>query len=130
VFAHNGTVNDVAALVAASAPERLAQIEGETDSERLFAFVLTHIDRARDVERGIAAAVRALHALSDLGSASFLLSCGTRLYAHRFGRSLYTLARGEVSLVASERLTDDAWLEVPERSLLSLDAPTTTSLAA
>src|SRR5664279_683479 len=57
VLAHNGTV-ETAALVARTAPEHLAQIEGTTDSEKLFAFVLTQIDAVGDAERGIRAAVR------------------------------------------------------------------------
>jgi glutamine amidotransferase len=121
VFAHNGTVRDLAALVARSAPEHLAAIEGDTDSERLFAFVLTHIDEAGDVSRGIEAAVRALYAIRDVGSVNFLLSCGTRMYAHRLGRSLYTLRRDGVAIVASEPLTDDSWLELEERQLVVLD---------
>jgi glutamine amidotransferase len=121
VFAHNGTVRDLAAVVARAAPERLAAIEGDTDSERLFAFVLTHIDEAGDISRGVAAAVRALHAISDVGSVNFLLSCGARLYAHRLGRSLYTLRRDDVSIVASEPLTDEPWLELAERQLVIFD---------
>ncbi len=130
VFAHNGTVKDVAALTARASRERLAEIEGDTDSERLFAFVLTFIDAHADVERGVHAAVRALHALDDVGTASFLLSCGSRLYAHRLGRSLFTLARPGVAMIASERLTEEPWVEVPERALIVLDATTATSKIA
>jgi predicted glutamine amidotransferase len=121
VFAHNGTVRDLAAVIARSAPEHLAALEGDTDSERLFAFVLTHIDEAGDISRGVAAAVRALHAITDVGSVNFLLSCGARLYAHRLGRSLYTLTRDDVSVVASEPLTDEPWLELAERQLVILE---------
>ncbi|HEV7557961.1 MAG TPA: class II glutamine amidotransferase [Kofleriaceae bacterium] len=121
VFAHNGTVRDLTAISARSAPEHLAAIEGDTDSERLFAFVLTHIDEAGDIPRGVTAAVRALHAISDVGSVNFLLSCGARLYAHRLGRSLYTLRRDDVSIVASEPLTDESWLELGERQLVILE---------
>jgi glutamine amidotransferase len=130
VFAHNGTVRDIAALVARCSPDRLAQVEGETDSERLFAFVLTHVDLAGDIERGVRAAVRALHALGDVGSANFLLSCGARLYAHRLGRSLFTLARDGITMVASERLTDEPWHEVAERELVLIDATSVAALAA
>lgn len=130
VFAHNGTVRDVGALVARSSPERLAEIEGDTDSERLFAFVLTFVDALGDVGRGVAAAVRALDALGDVGTASFMLSCGSRLYAHRLGRTLYTLARGDVAMIASEPLTDEAWCEVPERALIVLGDETTPSRLA
>ena len=118
VFAHNGTIKDVAALVARTSSGRLAQIEGDTDSERLFAFVMTHVDEAGDCERGVRAAVAALHALGEVGSASFLLSCGSRLYAHRLGRSLFVLRRGAATVIASEQLTAEPWDELPEKTLL------------
>jgi predicted glutamine amidotransferase len=130
VFAHNGTLTDVPAVVARCSSERLAQIEGATDSERLFAFVLTRIDEVGDVERGVALAVRELRALGNVGSASFLLSCGERLYGHRIGRTLFTLTRGVATLIASERLTDEDWLEVPERGLVVIEATTVYSIAA
>jgi glutamine amidotransferase len=130
VFAHNGTV-DTTAILSRTAPEHLAAIEGTTDSERLFAFVLTQIDAAGDVETGIAAAVRTLHGLGSIGSASFLVSCGNRLYAHRLGRALYTTRRAGVALIASEPLTDaDHWQEVAERQLVVLEAATITPSAA
>ncbi len=121
VFAHNGTIKEVALLVAMSSPARLEQIEGDTDSERLFAFVMTHIDAAGDVDRGVVTAVRALHALGEVGSATFLLSCGARLYAHRLGRSLYVSIRNGAVVIASEQLTTEDWHELPERSLVVVD---------
>lgn len=123
VFAHNGTLTIVDKLLGASSPARLGEIEGDTDSERLFAFVLTHIDEADgDVERGVMRAIRTLHTWGDIGSANFLLATGTRVFAYRQGRSLYTLVRNNMTFVASEQLTDgDAWLEVPERGLAILD---------
>ncbi|MDB4961082.1 MAG: Glutamine amidotransferase, class-II [Myxococcales bacterium] len=130
VFAHNGTLPDVSALTARTAPEQLARIEGDTDSERLFAFLLTQIAAARDVAHGVATAVRTLRSLGDLGPATFLLSCGTQLYAHRAGRSLFTLARDGAMMVASEPLTDERWLEVPDQSLVVLDTMSVHAIAA
>ena len=78
VFAHNGTVEAPAALAAGTSPARAAEIAGDTDSERLFAFVASAIDRAGDVERGVIAAVRALHAHGPMGSISFLLGAGAK----------------------------------------------------
>jgi len=120
VFAHNGSITAIPAVSARASEQRLAEIEGETDSERLFAMVLTHIDDAGDIERGVVAAVRALHALGDIGSTNFLLSCGARLYAHRAGRSLFARTSGSV-VIASEQLTDEAWQELPERSLVVVE---------
>ena len=129
VFAHNGSITAIPAVAARASARRLAEIEGDTDSERLFAFVLTYIDEVGDVERGVIAAVEALHALGTIGSTNFLLSCGQRLYAHRLGRSLFTLARHGADelrrtasvVVASERLTDEAWHELAEGSLVVVE---------
>lgn len=127
VLAHNGTVSEVGELVAQTAPEQLARIEGETDSERLFAFVLTQIDTTGDIERGVAKAVKLLRDVADV---SFLLSCGSRLYAYRAGRSLFTLERASVMMIASEQLTDEPWTEVPERTLVAIDTERVLSIAA
>jgi glutamine amidotransferase len=123
VFAHNGTVHAIASLVRWTSKAQLAQVEGDTDSERLFAFVLTQIDDAGDIERGIARAIATMQSLGDIGAASFLLSCGERLFAYRSGRTLFTLARGGATLVASEPLTDEHWREVPESGLVVIDRP-------
>jgi glutamine amidotransferase len=135
VFAHNGTLRELGALVARISAARLAEVEGDTDSERLFAFILTHVDQAGDVERGVCAAVAELYALGDVGAATFLLSCGSRLYAHRLGRTLFTLVRrGDdqtgATIVASERLTDEPWTELAERALLVIDDAAVRPLAA
>jgi len=130
VFAHNGTV-DTAPLVAATAAEHTASLIGTTDSEKLFMFVLTHIDRTGEVTSGVTAAVRALHALGSIGSASFLFSAGDRLYAHRLGRALYTTQRRGVALIASEPLTDnDRWTEIAERQLVVLERPQPSGILA
>lgn len=127
VFAHNGTLTIIDKLIGAASPDRLGEVVGDTDSERFFAFVLTHIDEAGgDVERGVLRAIRALHAWGDIGSANFLLAAGARVFAYRQGRSLFTLSRANATLVASEQLTDEEWLEVPERALAILDGHTTS----
>src|SRR3979411_2012426 len=46
VFAHNGTVTDVAWVERQASRDRLAEITGETDSEVLFAWLLTRLDEA------------------------------------------------------------------------------------
>jgi glutamine amidotransferase len=165
VFAHNGTMVDHASLRATSSAERLAQIRGDTDSEVLFAYLLTRLDEAglsvvgadpsaRDrATRVIALATKDLRD-RKAGAFNFLLSDGTSSFVHRFGRSLFLLERApsdpvrerrEVApnatlvtpwtkrrhavLVASERLTDEPWRELPEGTLLRIDRGPTPTIA-
>ena len=74
-----------------------------------------------------------MQSLGDIGAATFLLSCGKRLFAYRSGRTLYTLERGGAAFVASEPLTDEPWRDVPEAGLVVLErpeAPSEPSVAA
>jgi predicted glutamine amidotransferase len=104
VFAHNGTLIDHTSLRARTSPERLAQVRGATDSEVLFAYLLTRLDEAgltrvgespeaRDeATRVIAIATEDLRA-RNAGAFNFLLSDGSSCFVHRFGRSLFLLER-------------------------------------
>jgi glutamine amidotransferase len=111
VFAHNGTIKDIAFLRDGVSDTRADDIRGETDSELLFAWFLSRFDEASvaDVEPGAATdqalrdAVRALRAVKGLGAYNFLLADGTTTYAHRFGRSLHLLERGPNDAVMSSR---------------------------
>ena len=149
VFAHNGTLVDHASLRATISPERLARVQGDTDSEILFAFLLTRLDQAgvsrmgggptarEEALRVIALATEELRA-RKAGAFNFLLSDGTSCFVHRFGRSLFLLERTphdpprpvsggpwmprrHAVLVASERLTEEPWREVPEGTLFRID---------
>ncbi len=130
VFAHNGTVEDVPAVAALCSPERVAEIEGDTDSERLFAFLLTSIDDAGEARLGVARAVERLASLPGRGAVNFLLSDGESLFAHRCGRTLFSLERdgrggrrtASVTF-ASERLTDEPWRELPQGALYRVQRP-------
>lgn len=129
VFAHNGTVRRVDVLTSRASPERLAEIEGDTDTERLFAFFLTRLDEAGlgdkpasdATDRVLARATRELRAIDDFGAWNYLLSDGRALYAHKFGRPLHVLHRHDSVLVASEALTDDAWIMVEEGTFVRID---------
>jgi predicted glutamine amidotransferase len=115
VFAHNGTIKDVAWLRAQASPERLAEIYGETDSELLFAWILTRLDEAgltsqpasRETDVAIGAASRAAREREGFGAFNFLLSDGTTTYAHRFGRSMFLLERHPEDAVRTRRTARD-----------------------
>ena len=149
VFAHNGTIEDVAWVRSRTSAARLAEVRGNTDSELFFAHVLTRLDDTPPdrVDAALASLTDEARARPRFGAFNFLLSNGETLYAHRAGRSLFLLERGphdEVRVrrksdesgatvetpwsqrrraifVASERMTDEPWQEIPEATCLRVD---------
>jgi glutamine amidotransferase len=101
LFAHNGTITNTAYLRARTSPERLRQIEGQTDSELFFSYLLTCFDQAGvsaepaspRTDRVLGSALREALAQPSFGACNFLLSDGDVLYAHRHGRTLFVLER-------------------------------------
>jgi predicted glutamine amidotransferase len=115
---------------------------------RLDAEGLTRLDdeparaRATALVHELTAELRA----ARIGAFNFLLSDGKTTFAHRFGRSLFVLDRGpsdpvrerrsvapgttivtrwtarrQAVLIASERITDEPWSEVPDGTLLRIE---------
>jgi len=135
LFAHNGTINDMAFLRARTSAERLREREGDTDSELLFAHLLTRLDAAgltdepadERTDGVVATVVRELSERTAVGSFNFLLANGDVLYCNRFGRSLYLLERpasvecARTLLVASEPMTDEAWRPLSDGTLVRCD---------
>jgi glutamine amidotransferase len=139
VFTHNGKVADLDYLETRISRERRRGLRGDTDSERLFAFVLTRLDAAQvtaasNPER-IAAVLRTvadeIGAHPGLGTTSFLLSEGTMLFAHRRGAPLHLLRRdpGDARschdclgspciAVTTEPITDESWLPLDDGDLV------------
>ncbi len=103
VFAHNGTVNRTELLRAGASPARLAAVTGDTDSELLFAYLLTQLEACDAlVVADEPSRVRATEALeraanelrtAEVGAFNFLLASEDVLFAHRFGRSMFVLER-------------------------------------
>lgn len=149
VFAHNGTIKDIAYLRSSASAARLAELGGETDSELFFAFLLTRLDEAgtQNPDLTIVALTREVRARPDFGAFNFLLSDGNVTYAHRFGRTLFLLERGpedvvrktreshdgtivqtpwsqrrQAIFVASEQLTDEPWEAIADGMLLRIDS--------
>ena len=139
VFAHNGTIEDLDYLRAHVAPHRLRALEGETDSEVLFAYLLGELDEhgigdadgEQSVGEVLSIAVQRLSQWKQIGSSTFLLSDGATMYAFRHGRPLALLERATPDatcgqgtdacvVVASEPITDEPWTSVPEGTLLCL----------
>ncbi|MGD0675769.1 MAG: class II glutamine amidotransferase [Polyangiaceae bacterium] len=115
VFAHNGTIKDIEWVQARISPERKAEITGETDSELLFAWLLTCLDEAgvgdrpasTETDRALVMATAAARAHTSFGAFNFLLSDGATTYAHRFGRSMFLLERRPLDAVRPARTSRD-----------------------
>ena len=154
VFAHNGTIHERDYLRSSTSARRLGDVRGQTDSELFFAYMLSELDAAGIGDAPPSAATDSVLrqvtsrvcANSSFGAANFLLSDGSAMYAHRFGRTLFVLDRGpedpvresrrsrdgtvvitpwrprrRAVLVASEAMTDEPWTEIEERVLLRID---------
>lgn len=124
VFAHNGTVEDLAALD----PGRFVA-RGATDSERAFHHLLTRLERSGvatdDAQAAeVWATARALS--SGANRVNFLLSDGRRLFAWYDGhRSMHLLERatpgGPVVILASTPVSaDPGWTALPPGTFLEV----------
>lgn len=149
VFAHNGTVKDLAYVETHASPARIRERAGVTDSELFFAYLLSEMDAAgvsdepasQRTDEVVRRAVHEATARAGFGTLNFLLSNGTSLYVSRFGRPLHLLertptehdrgaddatgdvpiARRQCVVVASEPLTDELWSVVEDGALLRVD---------
>lgn len=150
LFAHNGTLNNHGNLREELNESHAKAIEGATDSEVYFHWILQNIAQHNgSVEDGLRAALPRVKAKTGL---NFLLSDGESLFAYRNAAktpedySLFYLRRdpgsagvdemhsklgalirlkrrrGETAiLVCSERLTDEGWSGIEMGSLLVVD---------
>jgi glutamine amidotransferase len=119
LFSLNGAVNHFTsgagdALRAQLSPSRLAGIEGDSDSEVLFALALDRLDEGLAPGDALSAVTKQVLGITK-GRLNMLLTDGHRLAATRFGNSLFV----RDTTVVSEPLDgDEAWHEVPDGSLL------------
>ncbi|MFO0564848.1 MAG: class II glutamine amidotransferase [Polyangiaceae bacterium] len=146
VFAHNGTLTALEALRREVSESRRAEMDGDTDSELFFAYLLTRLDAdglthepvGPKTDEVVRRAVHDATSRGDFGTLDALLSDGVSLYAMRFGRPLYFLKREPAThaphaglvpiverrclVVASEPLTDEAWQLLDPGTLLRFEA--------
>ncbi len=103
IFAHNGTIDDLNFLRERISATRLSEIEGETDSELLFAFILSQLDAQGLTEQPpnektdelLKSIFAELFERPGLGFFNVFLSNGETLYVCRFGeKQLFILERG------------------------------------
>jgi glutamine amidotransferase len=137
LFAHNGTVARYArsrrvreAILSEIDEDLRGAVRGATDSERCFFLFLTRL-RARgrldgatleEVRRALAETTLTLRRIADGGAAkpstlTFVVSDGRLLAASRHGKTLHAAAQAgprHAWVVASERIGEGAWVEVPE----------------
>ncbi len=137
LFAHNGAVTGFRESVGAALRRRLSveqesAILGAADSEVLFHLALAHLAEGATPAEALVDVVAAVEAHAG-GRLNLVLTDGRRLAATRVGDSLWLLADGTRTVVASEPYDDDpAWSEVPDRSVVTatLHAAGSSTVAA
>jgi predicted glutamine amidotransferase len=116
-FSHNGTLLDYPRLM----DRGVRQPKGDTDSEHLFNFLMRDFDDGDPVS-SLRAGIAAVADCTPFDGLNFIFSDGEWLFAYRLGRfELHWLARPGRLLVASEKLTAEAWHTVQQDVLLVLD---------
>jgi glutamine amidotransferase len=149
-FAHNGTVPGFRKirpkLLELTSKKRAAEIRGETDSEHVFAYLLTLIDREAEADltrilaeasKTVAALAKAAKPNSTLGL-NVMLTDGSQFFGICLGRTLYYVERKGLydceicgfphihhdpntdywgMVVASEPITHETWTKVPDGSV-------------
>jgi glutamine amidotransferase len=97
---------------------RRAAIEGDADSEVVFALVLDHIDAGVTPQAALRAVIERVTSLTD-AKLNLVLTDGRVVHATRFGNSLFM----KDTAVASEPLDDDdEWSAVPDCSIVLVAA--------
>jgi predicted glutamine amidotransferase len=141
LFAHNGTLqgfgDDPEPLRRLIRPGLRERIEGETDSEHLFHFLLGRIERKSRLDAGVLAGVvgEALREVAGRYSGTaeeptrlnVVLTDGDHFLATRWGHSLHmtelptpdvVAGDGRGTAIASEPMTASGWSEVPDRHVV------------
>ena len=129
MFAHNGFVEGYRTgvreqLHAGLSPRRARGLQGDADSEVLFALVLDRLDEGDSPGEALIEVITTLAPTG--GKYNFVLTDGRQLIASRWGNSLHLRrdhpAPGSV-IVASEPYDDGpGWQAVPDHSLVHVDA--------
>ncbi len=144
---HNGFVEDFRGtcqrkLRRALDDRAYAEVVGSSDSENLIAYLFQHMRQSESLAEGMRAGLEGLLALAPGATMTlnFIVSDGQRLMASRLASgteapSLYCLTDHarfpQAVLIASEPLfADDAWIAVPQGSLISVDRNRTLSIDA
>jgi glutamine amidotransferase len=128
LFSLNGFVSNFrddygAELRSELSPRRAAGIDGDTDSEVIFAMVLDRLDDGASPGEALADVTRRVR-VESTGALNLLLTDGTEIIATAVDNSLF-LRIDSGLLVASEPLDDtNAWREVDNASLVENDRVT------
>jgi gamma-glutamyl hercynylcysteine S-oxide hydrolase len=126
LFVHNGTVTGFCdgagdTLRSMISNEHRGVIEGQADSEVLFALVLDRIAAGDEPAPALASAIRKTDEVCG-GRMNLALTNGRTIAATAYGNSLYTLERSGAVVVASEPFDDGRdWQRLPDSSLVTAE---------
>ena len=123
LFAHNGAIDDYRdgvgeELRAQVSRRRAGELTSTVDSALLFAMTLDRLDAGDAPADALAAVIQTVRKVAD-GRLNLLLTDGRTIAATASGASLFTRARNDEVVVASEPWDDDpGWAAVPDATLV------------
>ena len=133
LFAHNGLVEKFrhgpdgrhgvrTAMTGLVSPDRLAGIDGASDSELIFALILDHLDKGEAPPAALRAAASKIRDIAP-ACLNMILTDGSTLTATVSGESLFARCAAGATTLASEPLDEDsAWERLDEGSLVQATA--------
>ena len=128
LFSHNGALvgwpGTAAGLAATLTPLELLNLDARVDSALLWALVLKQLREGARPDAALAAVIGLLDVAGVTGRFNFLLTDGQEIAATTAGHALFYRhgpdGAADRVTVASEPADDDrAWIEVPDRSLVT-----------
>jgi glutamine amidotransferase len=128
LFSHNGRVDGwpdhIGGLADKVSTQALVNLVAHTDSALLWAMAQEALTSGLNPERALALVVRQT-AASTSGRLNLLLHDGERIFATRYGDTLY-YRKGSGGVVVASEPADDVpgWVEVPEGSVIVADNST------
>jgi gamma-glutamyl hercynylcysteine S-oxide hydrolase len=97
---------------------RRARLQGDADTEVLFALVLDRIDAGASPTSALRTLTTDVCALTS-AHMNFLLADGDRVFATRSGRSLFLRCDTGVTIVSEPLDNDSGWHPVPDESVIA-----------
>ncbi len=134
-FSHNGYIKDFDILTKKKLlryfdDKYLGAIKGNTDSELIFLLLLQYIERKKNIKKSIKEVIKIIEINYPAAMLNFLLAVydnngKNRLFATKYSKnltspSLYYLNNNKSIFISSEKLNNNNWSAIKDKSLIEV----------